>query len=112
MGQVAIPMMLFSLGVRLTRVSFKDAKIGLIMAAFCPIVGISLAFALAYILPLSDLHRGILILFGALPPAVINYMLSEQYDCEPDQVASMVVIGNLASVVFLPLALILVLLPT
>lgn len=109
MGQVAIPIMLFSLGVRLTRVDIKDAKIGLIMAAFCPVIGIGLAFALAMVLPLSDLHKNILILFGALPPAVINYMLSEQYHCEPDQVASMVVIGNLASVITLPLALMLVL---
>lgn len=109
MGQVAIPLMLFSLGVRLTRVDFRDAKIGLIMAAFCPIIGVGLALVLVQFLPLSPLHQSILILFGALPPAVINYMLSEQYDCEPDQVASMVVIGNLASIITLPLALLLVL---
>ncbi len=109
MGQVAIPLMLFSLGVRLTRVDLKDVKVGLVMAAFCPVVGISLAFFLCTILPLSPLHKNILILFGALPPAVINYMLSEQYQCEPDQVASMVVVGNLASVVTLPIALLLIL---
>ncbi len=109
MGQVAIPLMLFSLGVRLTRVDFKDAKIGIVMAAFCPIVGVGLALLLVQVIPLSPLHQSILILFGALPPAVINYMLSEQYNCEPDQVASMVVIGNLTSVITLPMALLLVL---
>ena len=109
MGQVAIPLMLFSLGVRLTRVDFKDAKVGLIMAAFCPVVGIALALLIASILPLSPLHQSILILFGSLPPAVVNYMLAEQYKCAPDQVASMVVIGNLAGVVSLPVALLIVL---
>ena len=109
MGQVAIPLMLFSLGVRLTRVDFKDARVGLIMAAFCPLIGVGLAMLLIHLVPLSPLHQNILILFGALPPAVVNYMLSEQYDCEPDQVASMVVIGNMASVISLPLVLLLVL---
>ncbi len=109
MGQVAIPLMLFSLGVRLTRVGFKDAKVGMIMALFCPIVGIGLALLISSVLPLSPLHRSTLILFGSLPPAVVNYMLAEQYRCAPDQVASMVVIGNLAGVITLPVALLIVL---
>ena len=46
---------------------------------------------------------------GALAPAVLNYMFAERYNQEPEKVASMVLIGNLAAVVFLPLALALVL---
>jgi predicted permease len=79
------------------------------MAAFCPIVGIGLAVVICQIVPMSALHQSVLILFGALPPAVINFMLAEQYDREPEAVASMVLIGNIASVVTLPLALLLVL---
>jgi len=109
LGQVAIPLMLFSLGVRLTRVSWNDSKAGLVMAAFCPIVGVSLALVICQIVPLNTLHQSILILFGALPPAVINFMLAEQYNREPEAVASMVLIGNIASVVSLPIALWLVL---
>lgn len=109
LGQVAIPMMLFSLGVRLTRVTWNDSKSGLVMAAFCPIVGMALAIALCQVIPMSPLHQQILVLFGALPPAVINFMLAEQYGREPESVASMVLIGNIASVVTLPLALLFVL---
>jgi predicted permease len=109
LGRVAIPLMLFSLGVRLTRVSWHDSTPGLVMAAFCPIVGIGLAVVICQIVPMSALHQSVLILFGALPPAVINFMLAEQYDREPEAVASMVLIGNIASVVTLPLALLLVL---
>jgi len=105
LGRVAIPLMLFSLGVRLTRVTWHDSKPGIVMAAFCPIVGMSLAVLICQIVPLSQLHQSILILFGALPPAVINFMLAEQYNREPEAVASMVLIGNIASVVSLPLAL-------
>jgi predicted permease len=109
LGRVAIPLMLFSLGVRLTRVSWNDSTPGLVMAAFCPIVGIGLAVLICQVVPMSALHQSVLILFGALPPAVINFMLAEQYNREPEAVASMVLIGNIASVVTLPLALLLVL---
>jgi len=105
LGQVAIPLMLFSLGVRLTRVTWNDSKSGLVMAAFCPIVGVSFAVLICQLMPLSILHQSILILFGALPPAVVNFMLAEQYDREPEAVASMVLIGNMSSVLSLPIAL-------
>jgi len=109
LGQVAIPLMLFSLGVRLTRVTWHDSKAGLVMAVFCPVVGVSLAVLLCQLVSLSPLHQSILVLFGALPPAVINFMLAEQYNRDPEAVASMVLIGNIASIVSLPLALWLVL---
>ena len=105
LGRVAIPLMLFSLGVRLTRVSRGNLRQGLVMAVFCPLVGVALALLLIQIFPLSPVHQNILILFGALPPAVVNFMLAEQYDCEPDAVASMVLIGNVGALISLPLVL-------
>jgi len=109
LGQVAIPLMLFSLGVRLTRVSWSDSKAGLVMAVFCPVAGVALAIALCKLLPLSPLHQNILVLFGVLPPAVVNFMLAEQYQQEPEVVASIVLIGNLAAIISMPFALALVL---
>ena len=38
-------------------------------------------------------------------PAVLNYMFAERYNQEPEKVASMVLLGNVAAVLFLPLAL-------
>ena len=105
LGQVAIPLMLFSLGVRLTRVSFNDSTLGIIMGIFCPLVGVALALLLVQFLPLSPLHQQTLIIFGALPPAVINFMLAEQYNNDPEKVASMVIIGNIMSLIFIPLVL-------
>ena len=42
---------------------------------------------------------------GALPPAVLCFMLAEQYKQEPTRVASIVLIGNIAAIVWIPLAL-------
>ena len=79
------------------------------MAFFCPLVGVALALLLTQLVPLSPVHQSILILFGALPPAVVNFMLAEQYNCEPDAVASMVLIANIGALLSLPLVLLFVL---
>jgi len=109
LGQVAIPLMLFSLGVRLTKVTLNDYVIGSVMAVFCPVVGVAIALLIVRVLPMTELHANILVLFGALPPAIINFMLAEQYNNDPEKVASMVIIGNLAAIVTIPIALVFVL---
>ena len=60
---------------------------------------------LAPVLGLDPDQQGLLILFGCLPPAVLNFMAAEQYNQEPSKVASTVLVGNLASLVFVPLGL-------
>ena len=105
LAQVAIPIMLFSLGVRLTHISWGDSHAGFVMAFFAPVVGVSIALLLVQILPLSAIHRDVLILFGVLPPAVMNFILAEEYEREPTKVASMVLIGNLSSIITIPLVL-------
>ena len=46
-----------------------------------------------------------LLVFGALPPAVLNYVFAERYRQEPDKVASIVMVGNVAALLFIPVAL-------
>ena len=60
---------------------------------------------LVMLVPLPERERALLLVFGALPPAVLNYMFAERYNQEPEKVASMVLLGNLMAVIFLPLAL-------
>ena len=47
----------------------------------------------------------IILLFAALPPAVMQFMLAERYAQEPERVAAMVLLGNALAVVFVPLGL-------
>jgi predicted permease len=104
-GDALIPMMLLSLGVRLYEVSFSDWHLGIIGGLVCPLSGIAIAALLAPLLGLDPTQQGLLILFGSLPPAVLNFMVAEQYRQEPAKVASIVLFGNLLSIVFVPLAL-------
>ncbi len=56
------------------------------------------------LLPLQPAWIPLLMLSVALPPAVLNYMLCEQYQCQPEKVASIVLGGNALSVLVIPLA--------
>jgi predicted permease len=105
LGQISVPLMLFGLGVRLLDIDFSDWKIGLLGAITCPLVGIGTFLLISPWLTLSDMQRGLLLVFSVLPPAVLNYMIAEQYQLEPRKVASIVLIGNIFSVISLPMAL-------
>ena len=105
LGQVAIPLMLFALGVRMTAIDLKDWRIGTVGAVVCPATGVVLALFCAQLFEITGQQFAQLVVFGALPPAVLNYMLAERFDESPAAVASIVLVGNLASVIIIPLVL-------
>lgn len=105
LGQIAIPLMLFALGVRMTSIDFTHWKIGVWGAVLAPITGLAIALSLQPFFQLEAQHFAYLLLFAALPPAVLNYMVSERYNQEPHLVAAIVLIGNVGSLVFIPLVL-------
>ncbi len=105
LGDISIPLMLFALGVRISESHIGAIRLGVIGAVARPAIGMALSFALIWLIPLPERERALLIVFGALPPAVLNYMFAERYNQEPEKVASMVLLGNVAAVLFLPVAL-------
>lgn len=104
-GDATIPMLLFSLGVRLTHMSLQGWRIGVASAVLRPVIGILLAFPLVWLLPMDAGQKSLLFMYASLPPAVINYLFAEQYNCEPEKVAAMVMTGNALAVVFVPIGL-------
>lgn len=105
LGEAMLPLMLFSLGVRLTALTRADAALGVLGAVARPVIGIAIALPLAWALQLQGADRSQLILFGALPPAVLQFLLAERYGQEPHKVAAMILLGNALAIVFVPLAL-------
>ncbi len=105
LGDISVPLLLFSLGVRMTDVSFREWKLALGAALLRPLLGMLLASMIIHVLGLHGRDAAMLFVFGALPPAVLNFLFAERYRQEPQRVASIVLIGNLAALLFLPLAL-------
>lgn len=109
LGQVSIPLMLFALGVRLIHIDWHAWRIGVTGAIVCPLSGILIALCMGALLSLDNSQYAMLVVFGALPPAVLNYMLAERFNQQPEQVASIVMMGNLASMLVIPAVLVFVL---
>ena len=104
-GQMAIPVMLVTLGVAVAQLDVRDmgralaaslAKLGL-----CALVAVAVAAGFA----LDRVAAGTLILQAITPVAVTSYMLANRYGADPEAVAGLVVVSTLVSVVALPLAL-------
>lgn len=105
LGEACIPIMLFALGVRMIDVSLRCWHIGLVGAVVCPMAGLATAWLLDGVLELTAPQRGQMYLFASLPPAVFCFMVAEKYRQEPDKVAAIVLLGNLAALLFVPVGL-------
>ena len=105
MSNVCVPLMLLSLGIRLTTIEFSDFKLGLIAGITAPILGMSIALTTTYFITMPEAHIGNLLLFATLPPAIMNFLMAEHFNQEPKKVASIVMIGNMLAIITLPLTL-------
>src|SRR5699024_2888535 len=82
-GQIAIPLMLFGLGVRLSQDRIEQLGLALRINGMYLVAGLlTLPFVL-WLLPLTAAWSRLVALSALLPPAVLNYLLCEQYDVQP-----------------------------
>ncbi|MEM7270640.1 MAG: AEC family transporter [Pseudomonadota bacterium] len=108
-GQMAIPLMLLTLGVSVSRIQmgglWRAALISL--ARFGVAGGVSVLVGLT--LGLTDAAFAVLVLQAIMPAPVTNYLIALQYNAEPDEVAGLVVVSTLLSILLIPLTLALLL---
>ena len=103
-ASILIPMMLISMGARFVQVPWHAWRVGLIGGTLGPLVRIAIALACIGLLPLAAEQRSALLVFAALPSAIIHFQFADKYKTEPQSVAAIVLIGHLLSLVFLPIA--------
>ncbi|WP_417276472.1 AEC family transporter [Castellaniella sp.] len=102
-GQIAIPLMLFGLGVRLAQDRIDQLGLALRINLLYLLAGALTLPLVLWLLPLTPEWSRMVALSVMLPPAVLNYLLCEQYRVQPRTVASVVLLGNLISVATIPL---------
>ena len=105
-GQIAIPLMLFSLGVRLVDIDLSEWRLGLLAAILAPAIGIVIVLIVMPFFEMTKIQQGVLFMFGALPPAVMNFIFAEHYKQEPERVAAIVLIANAFALISIPTALV------
>lgn len=105
LGDASLALMLFTLGTRMTALNLSAATAGLLGAVARPLMGLAVALPIAAWLDLQGLARSQLLLFAALPPSVLQFILAERFGQEPEKVAAMVLLGNALALVFVPIGL-------
>ena len=101
---VSVPLMLFALGARMREVNAAMIRGSVLPALLCPASGL-VCYAVLFPLMPDNETRMVLAVFAALPPALLNYIFAEQFGLNARRIASMVMTGNLLSVVVIPLVL-------
>lgn len=104
-GSILVPLMLLSLGIRLAESKVEYLKVGLLGSIWTFIIRISVVLVITQFLELDPIQKGTLILFAALPSAIFNYMIADRFNCEPNKVASIVIVGHILCLIFLPIAI-------
>jgi predicted permease len=103
LGQATIPIMLISLGYRLYQVEslqWGHALGGALVRIFGGFAAASIAVTL---IGAEGVNRQVLLLYGSLPSAVVNFILTEKYRQDPGLAASIVVLGTFVSVLTIPI---------
>lgn len=102
LGQATIPIMLISLGYRLHQVESLQWGHALGGALLRIVGGFVSANIAAHLIGAEGVNRQVLLLYGSLPAAVVNFILTEKYRQDPGLAASIVVLSTLISVVTVP----------
>ena len=104
-GQMAIPLMLITLGVAIARLGVGQLGrafwLSLARAALCLLVAVATGWAFG----LQSVPLAVLILQITTPVAVTSYLLAEKYGADADAVAGLVIVSTGMSIVTLPLTL-------
>lgn len=104
-GQMAIPLMLITLGVAVARLHpsgfLRPLLLSLVKVAVC--TGVAWGFGRWF--GLAPVPFAILVLQVASPVAVTSYLIAEKYKADADAVAGLVVVSTLVSVLSIPLTL-------
>ena len=103
LGQATIPIMLISLGYRLHQVESLQWGHAVGGALVRIVGGFAAANIAVLVIGAEGVNRQVLLLYGALPAAVINFVLTEKYRQDPGLAASIVVISTFISVFTIPI---------
>lgn len=109
LGQMAVPLMLITLGVAVARLTThrlgQAVWLSILKLAVCFVLGWTVALAF----DLEAVAFGVLVLQMCTPVAVTSYLLAERFEADSDAVAGMVMVSTALSVGALPLILAIVL---
>lgn len=104
-GQMAIPLMLITLGVAIARLGVGQLGRAIWLSAGRAVVCLVIAIATGWAFGLQSVPLAVLVLQITTPVAVTSYLLAEKYGADSDAVAGLVIVSTVMSIITLPLTL-------
>ena len=105
LGTTSIPLMMFSLGHKLSETTIVNLNENLLLGFLRLFLGSILGFGICKILGVQGLIAKVMILQFSMPSAVFNFILSDRYNKSPEKVASLVFVSTILSILFIPIIL-------
>jgi malate permease and related proteins len=104
-GQMAIPLMLITLGVAVARLKPVGFGRAIILSILKVLVSVFIGWTIGIWFDLPAIALAVLVLQISTPVAVTSYLLAEKYDADAESVAGLVVVSTLVSVIAIPITL-------
>jgi malate permease and related proteins len=104
-GQLAIPLMLITLGVAVARLTAGRIRRAFGLSALRAVLCTAVAAAVGAAFGLPPVAFSVLVLQVATPVAVTSYLLAAKYGADAEAVAGLVIASTLLAVVTLPVTL-------
>lgn len=109
LGQMAVPMMLITVGVAIARLTTRKLGQAIWLSLVKLVVCFVLGWGFAQVFQLDAVAFGVLVLQICTPVAVTSYLLAERFEADADAVAGLVMVSTVLSVGALPAILAIVL---
>ncbi|MBO6807721.1 AEC family transporter [Thalassospira sp.] len=101
-GQLTIPLMLFTLGVSLAKLRPVSLARSTALSFLRLGMGFGVGFGLSEVMGLTGMERGVVILQCSMPVAVFCYLFAQLYNREPEEVAGVVISSSFLAAIALP----------
>jgi predicted permease len=105
LGQIAVPVMLITLGVAVARLTAARLGRALVLSVLRAAACVGVAASVGRWFGLEPVAFAILVLQISTPVAVTSYMLAEKYGADAQAVAGLVIASTLLAVAVLPVTL-------
>lgn len=104
-GQMAIPMMLITLGVALARLQVTTISRAVLLSVAKLLVCIAIGWLVGRWFGLNEVALAVLVMQIATPVAVTSYLLAQKYGADANEVAGLVIVSTALSVIAIPVLL-------
>lgn len=104
-GQMAIPLMLITLGVAIARLKLNNFSKALLITLIKFFLCLLISISVGRYFELGQIPFSVLLLQLTTPVAVTSYLLATKYNNGPDDIAGLVIISTLISTIYIPLTL-------